>query len=1426
MWSFLNVTFKTLFFPFALLLCISLQSQPVISSFQPASGPAGTTVTINGSGFSTTIINNHVYFGPAKAVVLSASNNQLQVVVPKGTTYDPVTVTNNGLTGYSRAPFILTFPDAGVLANSNFDSVITASTSLYTRDIAFSDLDGDGLIDLAVPGNANSPSSTFSLLRNISIEQKIQFAAPFFIQTGELPEGIAAADFDGDLKPDIAVSYTGNNGGVSIYKNQSVPGSFSFPLSSTLITLPSPSNIVVADIDFDGKPDILIISESSARISIFRNIGGNGVLSFAPKVDIQTSANPQHVAVGDLDGDNKPDIITSNITPSTISIFRNTSTPGNIQLSLANEIATWGGPFQTAIGDLDKDGKQDIVTTMTLGNACAVRRNITGSGTISFSEPVFLNLPTTNSTVYGVTINDLDGDTLPDIAVCYSWVQLFRNSSMPGTLSFTRIGGTLAENAYQVRCGDLDNDGKPDVAATNAGTGFVSVTRNKGNEPFIVSFTPPEVPRGDTVVITGMRFNNINNVYLGDTAATYFSATSNTQIKAVVGNGASGFIRVVNNYGNGYQSGFIFSSPPSINNFLPAAGAAGDTITINGNYFRNIYRVTFGDVPAASYQVISPEKIKAVVSNGASGQIKVYGGYGEDSIDGFYFYLPPVITSFTPDNGDYGTTVVIKGSYFTGLNSVLFGGKEAASFQLLSDTLIQAVVSDGSYGRITVRARGGSGNADSLFRFPAPVISSFSTTKAEADSLIEITGHHFSRTPSRNTVFLGAAPAEVIFADSTLLKIKVPAGTTLKDPVLVVNNMSAEYHTPIKLLFKNNGTPPVFTWKEHFGGINEVREMVVADFNKDGKNDILASGYADGKIVVLKNNTIKEGKFDFLQQTVKPGDGYSSDLNYITTGDLNADGYPDVVYASWFGRVLIYKNTTLNQAISFTTPLTITTGYNNSGVSVTDLDADGLPDVIISTLNSIDNSGQLIIYRNRSRDGNIILAAPVILTVASAFTRICAADIDRDGKPDITGLEYSNAALRFFILRNTSTNSGNFSFANGYSVPIVSNNQPNYFTLSDFNNDDKPDLVTSDFVCFTNNSQPGVLSFSSQTRISYNGSLYHFEAGCFDGDDKNDLVTSDQLYMITFRNTGTGNTIDFTQSNKVWSEVTYKTIRFLAASDFDNDGKQDMAVANGVNETISIFRNQTNELFDTTCAGVDITLRCTVTGTIYQWQINDNTGGFYNISNSATYSGANTATLVIAGTPSHLNDTRFRCLVNGVADKTINLLVKNSPPVPQLTLVNNQVLTVQNTVSGAFYTWQQLNSANTWTDITPAANGTSYTPTESGSYRVLIKADNCTSVSVPFPFLITGLNNTPASSAGIRLFPNPVRNVLHIENISLSDHWKYISIYSMTGENITGSINIVGKKQIDIPLANLAPGCYLVQIKNGEKSVFHKLIKH
>ena len=88
-------------------------AQPAINSFTPAFGPVGTIVTIDGSGFSTIAGNNIVYFGAVKAVVTNASSTQLKVVAPPGTTYQPITVTTNYLTAYSRQPFLITFNGCG-----------------------------------------------------------------------------------------------------------------------------------------------------------------------------------------------------------------------------------------------------------------------------------------------------------------------------------------------------------------------------------------------------------------------------------------------------------------------------------------------------------------------------------------------------------------------------------------------------------------------------------------------------------------------------------------------------------------------------------------------------------------------------------------------------------------------------------------------------------------------------------------------------------------------------------------------------------------------------------------------------------------------------------------------------------------------------------------------------------------------------------------------------------------------------------------------------------------------------------------------------------------------------------------------------------------------------------------------------------------
>lgn len=102
---------------------------PTITSFTPTSGPVGTTVTISGSNFSSTAANNIVYFGAVKATVTAATSTSLSVTVPTGATYAPITVTVNGLTTYSQAPFILTFSGGGAITLPNGGESWTAGTS-------------------------------------------------------------------------------------------------------------------------------------------------------------------------------------------------------------------------------------------------------------------------------------------------------------------------------------------------------------------------------------------------------------------------------------------------------------------------------------------------------------------------------------------------------------------------------------------------------------------------------------------------------------------------------------------------------------------------------------------------------------------------------------------------------------------------------------------------------------------------------------------------------------------------------------------------------------------------------------------------------------------------------------------------------------------------------------------------------------------------------------------------------------------------------------------------------------------------------------------------------------------------------------------------------------------------------------------------
>jgi hypothetical protein len=96
-----------------------------------------------------------------------------------------------------------------------------------------------------------------------------------------------------------------------------------------------PNGIVLIDFDGDGKSDIATPNNYSmigqpASISVLRNTSVNGAISFSLRQDISTGVQTYAIAAGDLDGDGKPDMISSSIVDRTISVFRNISTIGSI----------------------------------------------------------------------------------------------------------------------------------------------------------------------------------------------------------------------------------------------------------------------------------------------------------------------------------------------------------------------------------------------------------------------------------------------------------------------------------------------------------------------------------------------------------------------------------------------------------------------------------------------------------------------------------------------------------------------------------------------------------------------------------------------------------------------------------------------------------------------------------------------------------------------------------------------------------------------------------------------------------------------------------------------------------------------------------------------------------------------------------------
>ncbi|HUC84905.1 MAG TPA: protein kinase, partial [Candidatus Acidoferrales bacterium] len=197
---------------------------PRITSFRPAVGPAGTVVTISGLNFDGVATNHVVRFGAVRAVVTRASGTNLLVTVPVGATYAPVTETENGWTATASGFFLPTFPGGAALSSASFAPPVTFSTGSHPYQVIIADMDGDGRPDLVVDNFGDGEIWVYRNLGTNGILTPASFAPPVVLSTGARGSmfGFTVADLDGDGRLDI-VTANGLFDSITIFRNESQP---------------------------------------------------------------------------------------------------------------------------------------------------------------------------------------------------------------------------------------------------------------------------------------------------------------------------------------------------------------------------------------------------------------------------------------------------------------------------------------------------------------------------------------------------------------------------------------------------------------------------------------------------------------------------------------------------------------------------------------------------------------------------------------------------------------------------------------------------------------------------------------------------------------------------------------------------------------------------------------------------------------------------------------------------------------------------------------------------------------------------------------------------------------------------------------------------------------------------------------------------
>ena len=834
----------------------------------------------------------------------------------------------------------------------------------------------------------------------------------------------------------------------------------------------------------------------------------NGLL---PSASYSVGAGPGWVGVGDFNGDGIPDIVTAGT--KNITVLPGVG-DGTFRAPI-NSTSDAGNPNWGVVGDFNHDGKLDVAVAD--GDAGLII--LLGNGDGTFQSSVAWG------SIYGcyaLVGADFNRDGALDLASIANGAVVVFFGNGNGTFSSPRSISGLGYSIVQL--GDMNGDGLPDLVGLSGGySGTATVFLSNGHGGFQALSGPPTYTYPTSLTVGDFNGDGKMDVVLTDVSS----------LRVLLGDGNGNLGAPIKSSLSTPAGNRLFAGDFNGDGKLDVAylgyGGPGVTLAFGNGDGTFPYTVMF-QTDSQAYSVVQSDfngdgRPDLAVSNLTAGTVDVflatfYTGLSVSSVHTGPFTIGETgIYQITVANPEFTTTsgaVTVTDTLPVGLTAASIAGDGwSCTLGTVTCTRYDALSSGNSY----------------------PVIS---LTVDVSASLSPATLTNQATVGYSGTVGLASDPTVIVLATATALAVS-PSPAVLGQLVTLAATV----------------TPGATGVVQFSDGVTILGTASLADGQAIFTTRLLPAGMNLLTATYSGDSTHALGKSAIQQEMVKAGEaaGFNPKTNFstgiapaaIATADFNQDGIPDLVTANTTGNsvsILLGKGDgTFGRHVDYPA------GTKPSTLAVGDFNNDGKIDIAVGS----QTSPQVSILLGK---GDGTFQAPLTYTAIAWPTPMAAGDIKGDGK---THLVIGADLPSFPPLIALSVNADGTFLAE----PIQIYSDVTLFSIADFNNDNKADVVevqTDVYVLLGNGDGTFQTSIGAYTRGAYALAICDLN-----GDGKADLVTADTVGVDVLLGNGDGT------FQAPLRQSTGNESPALVCADIDGDGHLDVVSLNTATDLVNVL---------------------------------------------------------------------------------------------------------------------------------------------------------------------------------------------------------------------------------------------------------------